>query len=318
MTRLLSAVLIVLACLSAVEAAEVALLKSADVPYYDQAIQAFRSSLPSETKITEYNLAGNLIEGRKIAKALRAAPPDLVLAVGLKAALSAKLELVDTPTLFCLVLNPESHGLPGPKMAGILMQISPSSQLASIQTLAPRVHRIGLLYDDDRTKDFVNEARRLARRAGLELIATPVHGSSEVPRALRALLPQIDLFWLIQDQTVVTEDSLSFILATTLESKIPVFGFSPTLVQQGALGALAVNAWDIGIQAGRLGAAILRGESMPRPALQAPHKPQLAINLNSAEYFGLSPSKDVLRMATLLYGGPGALAQTENKKDLVP
>jgi putative ABC transport system substrate-binding protein len=310
--------LAVVLLLSPTEAAEVVILKSADLPYYDQAVQAFRSSLSLETTVTEYTLAGNMKRGREIAKALRGAPPDVILAVGLKAALAAKLELVDTPTVFCLVLNPEAHGLPAPNMTGILMRIAPGSQLASIQTLAPRARQIGLLYDNDRTGDFVDEARRVARKSELELITVPVHSSTEVPGALRTLLPKIDLLWLIQDQTVVTQDSLSFILTTTLESKVPVFGFSPTLVQQGALGALVVNAWDIGLQAARLEAAILLGGSKSRPVLHDPYHPHLALNLNSAEYFGLSPSREVLRTATLLYGGPGALAQKDLEKDMVP
>jgi putative ABC transport system substrate-binding protein len=117
---------------------------------------------------------------------------------------------------------------------------------------------------------------------------------------------------LLQDQTVVTEDALGFIVKTTLESKVPLFGFSPTLVQQGALGALVVNARDIGLQAGGLAKAILQGRSSTRLPLQEPVNPGLAINLHSADYFGLSPSKDVLSLATLVYGGPGAGAQRNN------
>lgn len=299
-------------------AAEIAILKSADVAYYNQAVQAFRETLPSNTTITEYNLAGNLARGREIATSLRAAPPALVLAVGLKAALAAKLELVETPVVFCLVLNPESHGLPAPNMTGILMRVPPDAQLASIQTLAPRARRIGLLYDPGQTGALVAESERAARKLGLELITVPVESSSDVPGALRKVLPTIDLFWLLQDRTVITEDSMEFIVQATLEARVPMFGFSPTLVQQGALGALVVNAKDIGRQAGDLATAILKGGSPSRHPSQDPGRPQLALNLNSAEYFGLAPSKEVLRLATLLYGGPGAVAQQETTKVLIP
>lgn len=299
-------------------AAEVAILKSADVPYYNQAVQAFRSALPSNTTVTEYNLAGSTERGREIATSLRAEPPDLVFAVGLKAALAAKLELVDTPTLFCLVLNPELHGLPAPNMTGILMRVAPDAQLASIKTIAPNARRIGLLYDPDQTGAVVEEGRRAAHQLGLQLVAVPVDDSSKVPDALRTLLPKIDLFWLMQDQTVVTQDSLGFLVRTTLEAKVPMFGFSPTMVQQGALGALVVNARDIGLQAGNLASAILRDRFKSHQPLREPSHPQLAINLNSADYLGLSPSKDVLRLATLRYGGPGAVAQIEGATPLIP
>ena len=303
---------------SSASAAEVAILKSANVAYYNQAVQAFRETLPSNTAITEYNFAGNLARGREIVMSLRATPPALVLAVGLKAALAAKLELVDTPVVFCLVLNPESQGLLAPNMTGILMRVPPAAQLASIQTLAPRARRIGLLYDPGLTGALVTESERAARKLGLELITVPVESSSDVPGALRRVLPTVDLFWLLQDQTVITEDSMEFIIQATLEAKVPMFGFSPTLVQQGALGALVVNAKDMGRQAGDLATAILKGRSPSRHPPQDPTRPQLAINLNSAEYFGLIPSKEILRLATLLYGGPGAVAQQETMKDLIP
>lgn len=303
---------------SPASADEITILKSGDVAYYNQAVQAFRETLPSNTTITEYNLEGNLVRGREIATSLRAAPPALVLAVGLKAALAAKLELVDTPVVFCLVLNPESHGLPAPNMTGILMRVPPAAQLASIQSLAPHARRIGLLYDPSRSGGLIVESERAARKLGLKLIPVPVENPSDVPGALRRVLPTIDLFWLLQDHTIITEDSIDFIVQATLEAKVPMFGFSPTLVQQGALGALVISARDIGRQTGHLATAILQGGSPSRHPPQDPEQPQLALNLNSAEYFGLGPSKEILSLATLLYGGPGAVAQREVTKDLIP
>lgn len=299
-------------------AAEVAILKSADVAYYHQAVQAFRESLPPNTTITEYNLEGNLAQGREIATSLRATSPALVLAVGLKAALAAKLELIDTPVVFCLVLNPEFHGLPTPNMTGIQMRVPLATQLASIQTLAPHARRIGLLYDPGRSGTLVTEAKRTARKLGLQVVAFPVEGPSDIPGALGKMLPMIDLFWLLQDPTVVSDDSVDFMIKATLDAKVPLFGFSPTLVQQGAVGALVVNARDIGRQAGGLATTILKGGSPSQQPPQDPAHPRLALNLSSAEYFGLGPSKEVLQLATLLYGGPGAVAQRDMMKDLIP
>ncbi len=299
-------------------AADVAILKSADVAYYQQAIQAFRESLPSNTTVTEYNLAGNLERGREIARSLRAAPPALVFSVGLKGALAAKLELVDTPVVFCLVLNPESHGLPTPNMTGIQMRVPPATQLASIQTLAPHARRIGLIYDSIESGTMVVDAERSARKLGVQLVAVPIKNQSDLPGALGKLLPTVDLFWLLQDPTIVTGDSVDFLIKATLDAKVPLFGFSPTLVQQGAVGALVVNARDIGRQAGDLATTILRGSVPPQHQLQDPAHPQLALNLKSTEYFGFGPSKEVLRLATLLYGGPGAVVERDTMKDLIP
>ncbi|MBI5855212.1 MAG: ABC transporter substrate-binding protein [Nitrospirae bacterium] len=298
-------------------AAEITILKSSDIGYYDEAVQGFRSALPPRTTIKEYSLGGSVARGRELGKTLRASPPDLVFAVGLKAAMAAKLEILDTPVVFCLVLNPESHGLPTANMTGILMKVPVERQLQAIRSLLPDSRRIGLLYDEDKSGPFVAEARRLASQQRLDLLAVPVHAREEVPSALRSLLPKVQGLWLIQDQTVVTESSIPFLLQTTLDAKVPLIAFSSTLVQQGALGGLVVNAWEVGQQAGRVTGAKLRGDSVPGRPLIEPERAQLALNLHTAEYLGLTPSADVLRLATVLYGS-GAVAKTQKLDDVIP
>jgi putative ABC transport system substrate-binding protein len=295
-------------------AADVAILKSADVSYYDEAVGGFRAALPPRTSIEEFNLHGNLQRGREVGKALRAESPRLVFAVGLKAALAAKLELPDVPVIFGLVLDPELHGLPSPNMTGIRMRIKPNQQLETLRTLLPTVRRIGVLYDQDRSEAFISEARRHAQPLGMEVIAVGVKGSSDVPDAVRALLPQIQAFWLIQDSTVVTDLSATFVVQSALDAKVPLFTFSSTLVQQGALGALVVQAWEVGQQAAYLSGLALRGQTIPSAQLVEPQRPQLTLNLHTADYLGVTLSSDAIRMASELFG-PGALAKHPRTTD---
>lgn len=302
---------------AAARATEIAILKSADIGYYDEAVQGFRSALPPRTTVKEYSLGGSVARGREIGQTLRASPPDLVFAVGLKAAMAAKLEILDTPVVFCLVLNPETHGLPAPNMTGILMKVPVDRQLQTLRTLVPEARRIGLLYSEDKSGGFVAEAQRLAGQKGLELLAVPVASREDVPPALRSLLPRIQGLWLIPDQTVVTDSSIPFLLQSSLDAKVPLITFSSTLVQQGALGGLVVNAWDVGQQAGRLAGTKLRGDRPAGGSLVEPESAQLALNLHTAEYLGLSPSPEAIKLATVLYG-PGAFAQKPRTDDLIP
>ena len=75
------ALLAVLPALHSAVAAEIAILKSADISYYDEAIQGFRTMIPPQATVKEYNLEGSLSNGREIARMLRADPPALVFAV---------------------------------------------------------------------------------------------------------------------------------------------------------------------------------------------------------------------------------------------
>ena len=303
---------------SLADATEIAILTSASLPYYDQAVMGFKAGLPTTTTIKEYNLNGQLAEGRRIAKSLRAAHPDLVFAVGLKAALAAKLEIFDQPVVFCMVLNPEAHGLPTANMTGISVRPPADIQLRALRSALPKQLRIGVLYDETLSGDFIRQAHRAAKQQGLALHAVAISRQDEIPDSLRALLPMIDALWLIQDQTVISESAIPFFLESTLEAKVPLFTFSSTLVQQGAVGALVLDPWTIGQQATRVAHARLTGSHAAAGLLQSPDHPQFALNVKTAEYLGLVLPPELIRVAGHLFGGPGALAQKASPSDLIP
>ncbi|MBS0181007.1 MAG: ABC transporter substrate-binding protein [Nitrospira sp.] len=300
------------------DAEEIAVIKSRGLPYYEQAVAGFKAGIPSTTSVKEYNLNGQLAEGRQIARILRASPPDLIFAVGLKAAMAAKLEIFDQPVVFCMVLNPEAYGLPAPNMTGIAVRLPAATQLAALRSALPNRNRVGVLYDEDHNGDFIRQAHQAAKQHGLELLAVAVHRQEEIPNVVRALLPKIDALWLIQDQTVVSESAIPFFLESTLDAKVPLFTFSSTLVQQGALGALVLDPWAVGRQAAHIALARLSGHHASTGLLQTPERSQLALNLNSAEHLGLDLPPELIRMAGHLFGGPGALAQEPNHSDLIP
>lgn len=309
---------LLLSPISAVSAGEIAILKSSDLPYYEQAVLGFRAGLPSPMQVREYNIGGQFTQGREIGRALRASPPTLVFAVGLKAALAAKLEIFDTPVIFCMVLNPESHGLPTSNMTGIAVRTSAATQLTAIRSVMPDRRRIGVLYDEAQSGDFVRQAHRLAKQSGFELVPVAVRSQEDLAPAVRTLFPKIDALWLIQDQTVISESSIPFLVESTIDAKIALFTFSSTLVQQGALGALVVDPWAVGQQAARLARTQLDDPTKTLGALHEPEYPQLALNLNTAEYLGLRFAPDVVRVARHIFSGTGPIARKSDPSDLIP
>ncbi|MBH0203146.1 MAG: hypothetical protein HP496_12835 [Nitrospira sp.] len=193
---------------SIANATEIVILQSSELPYYEQAVLGFKAAVPPTTKIREYNLGGQLAQGRELGKSLRASPPDLILAVGLKAALTAKLEIFDQPVVFCLVLNPDAHGLPTSNMTGIAVRTPPEAQLTALRSIIPHRRRIGVLYDEEHSGSFIHDAHRAAKQQGLELVTVAIRGQEDIPQAIRELLPTIDALWLIQDQTVISESAI--------------------------------------------------------------------------------------------------------------
>ena len=160
-------------------AEEVAILKSAEIGAYSEAIDAFKRALPSSFQVTlEYDLQGDMAKGRNLARRIRASNANVVLAVGLKAALSAKLEILNIPVIMCLVLDPEKYGLPTSNMVGLSLNIRFERHLKPLQTLAPQVSRIGVLFDPQKTKGLHDQLQQDAKALGITIVSQEVHGEA--------------------------------------------------------------------------------------------------------------------------------------------
>ena len=296
---LLSAILL---ATSRAAATEVVILKSSDIAAYNQAVAGFKAALPGNLTLTEYDLQGDLEKGRNLARKIRASDPALVLAVGLKAAKAAQLEILDIPIVYSMVLDPAKYGLSTPNMTGVLLEVPLERQLAAIKTLLPHVKHIGSLYDPAKTAAAIEEAQRLMRHSNnADLHATPVSSEKEVPAALSKLLGSIGALWLIPDSTVLTDESLRFILNSALEAHVPVIGFSREFAKTGALLCLSVNYQDIGRQAGQLTRRILDGHvTLPLKPIH-PDRIEMTLNLKTAKFLGIEIPKEMENRADELY-----------------
>ncbi len=282
-------------------ATDITILKSSDIAAYNQAIAGFKAALPSGIVLSEYDLQGDLEKGRKLARKVRASDTSLVFAVGLKAAKAAQLEIVDIPVVYSMVLDPAKYELNTPNMTGVLLEVPIERQLAMIRTLLPHLKHIGTLYDPSKTTALIEEARRLLKPVATDLIPIQVTSERDVPGALRALLPSVGALWLVPDSTVLTDESLRFILNTALEERVPVIGFSREFARSGALLCLSVNYGDIGRQAGQLTRKILDGQlSLPMKPLH-PDRIETSLNLKTAKFLQIEIPKDLENRADEVY-----------------
>jgi putative ABC transport system substrate-binding protein len=282
-------------------AAEVAILKTADLAAYNQAVAGFKAAMPSSTTFVEYDMKGDLARGQNLARKIRTSDAALLLAVGVKAAQVAKLEVPDIPVVFCMVLDADKHDLKALNMTGIRLEVPIERQLNTIRTVLPSLKRLGVLYDPEKTGTLVEAARHQAKSMGVELIARQVHAEKDVPSTLRMLLLQVDALWLIPDSTVVTEATLKFVMSTALDSNLPVIGFSPELVRSGALLGMSVNYEDVGRQAGLLAKKILNDQASPFPNTYFPERLRLSLNLKAAKFLGITIPPAVVDAADELY-----------------
>ncbi len=273
----------------------VAILQSSDIHSYNRATNAFIDHLSQEVRpVHSFSLKGNVENGRTIAQHIRSLNVDLVVAVGLKAALVVKQELAAVPSIFCMVLNPGKYNLTQSNMAGIALEIPFADHLQSLQYVLPKIQRIGVIYNPIKTGKLVARAHRQAQALGVKLVPRRVASEKDVPAMLRDILPHIEALWLLPDSTVLTTDSFNFLLRTTLDANVPVIGFSPDLVSKGALLSVHFNFEDVGKQAARIAEGFLNGNAFTAGRIISPHQLRFAINLKTANFLGLNIPPDVL------------------------
>lgn len=287
--------------LSEPQAADIAILKSSGIAAYDQAIEGFKATAPSNAVYMEFDLQGDLELGRKLARKIRASEASLVVAVGLKAAQAAKMEIFDMPIVYMMVLDPQRHNLASPNLTGTLLEIPVERQLKLIRTFLPGKRKFGTLYDPRKSTAKIREAEQQAASLSFELKSLPVESEKDVPQQLRTLLTFNETLWLMPDSTVLTNESIGFILESAQARGIPVIGFSPELTRLGALLSFSVTYGEVGRETGLLARRILDGDK------RLPLKPvpierlKITVNMKTARFLGIEFPRDVSHLIDEAY-----------------
>lgn len=280
---------------------EITILKSSDLQAYDEAIEGFKTASPGTAIFVEYDLRGDLERGKQLAQRIRASDSSLVVAVGLKAALAAKFEILDIPILYMMILDPIKHHLTASNMTGVLLEIPSDRQLKMMRSFLPTLHRIGLLYDPEKTSTRLKEAETRASAQDFQVQGFPVTTEKDIPQQLRTLLSESDALWLIPDSTVLTDESIRFILESAVARHVPVIGFSSEFTRLGALLSFSVDYGEVGREAGFLARRLLNGEP-PLPLKPIPvQRIRITVNQKTARYLGITIPKELEKLIDEAY-----------------
>ena len=282
-------------------AMDIAILQSSDIAAYREAIVGLKATGPIGAIYSEYDVQGDLELGKKLARKVRASNASLVVAVGLKAALAAKVEIVDVPIVYMMVLDPLKHQLTTDNMTGTLLEVPLDRQLKIMRTFLPTLHRLGALYDPAKTSSRVKDAERQTSNFDFQLKGVSVESEKDVPQQLRALLSEVEALWLVPDSTVLTNESIRFILESALARHIPVIGFSPEFTRLGALLSMSVNYGDVGRETGLLAKRILDGNGVLSSTPVPIERLKITINLKTAKFLGIVFPKELTSLIDETY-----------------
>src|SRR5574341_673046 len=127
----------------------------------------------------------------------------LIVAVGPQAARSATALAPRTPLVDVMAGGARPEGA-----FGVSADADPRRVLETLRTMAPRVKRVGAVYDPARTGPPVAEAEEAARSLGIELVALPARTIGEAVRAFYRFEGElrVDALWLLPDGTTTVQE----------------------------------------------------------------------------------------------------------------
>ena len=264
-------------------AGDILVVQSLQVKPFEEALRGFRSVCKAESITVVVSGA----PGVDVSRTVRDERPALILAIGADA-LNRVKKIRDIPIIYAMVLNPEKTGGRGKNIAGVNMNVSPGKYLSLMERLKLPHLRVCVLYDPAQTGSMVKNIRQTAQAKGIEITAKEVHNPREVPELLTRMKGAFNLFWMIPDTTVVTPETVEFLLLFTQQSGVPVVTFAGKYVDEGALVSLDINSFDLGKQAGEMANKVLDGTRVSELPDSEARKSILRVNRKVAQKLGIS------------------------------
>ena len=227
---------------------------------------------------------------------------DLVFAISTPTAQAAMAQIDSkTPIVFASVSDPTGAGLVGKlNITGTSGVPEIESNLKLIKEAFPNAKKIGVLYNTSEQNSVVQVKmlKELASKYGFEIISESSTNANEMVSALTKISKEIDVFYAIQDSTLVTY--FKNLSEKMNEEKIPIVGSSIVFSDLGGLMSQGTTDYQIGYRAGEMAVDILKNGKKPSDIkIEAVQKPTISINKANMELLGITLPQSVLSKAEI-------------------
>ena len=239
---------------------------------------------------------GNMATNTQIISQIMGEQPDVVLAIATPGAQAAAQKIKDRPIVFTGVTDPVTAGLVkdlqntnGTNVTG-MSDFSPMDKhVELIKEIVPNVKAIGIIYNSGEPNSVPNlKALKIeAAKVGITVEEATIANSSGVYQAAKSLVGRCDVVYVGTDNTVVS--AIESAVKVCTDNKLPLIVGDVDSVARGAIAAVAVDYYKMGLQTGDMIARILmdgaNAGSMPVEFL---NDLNLHVNKKSAAAMGVA------------------------------
>jgi putative ABC transport system substrate-binding protein len=215
-----------------------------------------------------------------------------------------------TPVVFGCVTNPVEAGVvpavdkpTGTNVTGYYSIPPVGRSLELFLQIKPGMKTVGTLYNASETNsiNLKRIAKAEAEKRGLTWVEATVASSAEVKTAIDTLVTKVDAVLTAQDNTV--SSAYEAVVKATRDAKKPLFALDVSVVERGAIAAMAQNQYEAGKGwAKELAIPVLLGKD---PGTLKPVEASvydLQVNLAAAKEAGVTVPEAAVARAVKVFG----------------
>lgn len=288
--RILRRVLILSLCMPSLSFAYtgITVVLSAPTPTNLEFVEHFKSELllfkntVLRVKVIDLQEAENLVVAEN---------SELVIALGVDALTAASKLKHTTPVIGVFTPLPVFNNLLADSkrdlgnFSAIVLDQPYARQMMLIKTIMPKMRNLGVLLGNN-SSQYGELIRDAGEKSAINVTIESIMQESELIPRLNKLLAENDALMAIPDPLIYTRETAQPILLTTYRYLKPVFGYSRSYVQAGALAAVYSNTKQLAKQAAEI-AVITQAAPGLLPPPQTPRYFSIAINYQVARSLNL-------------------------------
>ena len=233
---------------------------------------------------------------------------DLIFTAGTPTGVAAHAATRDSgvPVVFGVIADPVSAGVmadlsrPGGNMTGIMLSQNQARRLEILHSIVPDAEHILVPYNpnDPAPVSAAAQLEDAANLMGLTLIHAHARSDDEVTDLLAAISEKVEAVFMLPDSTV--NRRIDDLLQVAAKRQIPVSGPSAAQVEAGATMAYGIVHREVGLQAARIAARIMRGANPADTPVETADY-YLTVNIKAADRIGIDLPETVLQQADVIF-----------------
>lgn len=247
---------------------------------------------------------GNTAIAAQIARKFVGDKSDVIVAISTPSAQAVVAATKTIPVVYSGVTDPvaaqlvSSWDASGTNVSGVSDMLVLEKQLDLIKKIVPNAKNVGMVYNPGEANSVVvvDRLRELLSAQGMNLVEATAARTVDVGAAARSLVGKVDVIYTNTDNNVVS--AFEALVKVGNDAKIPIVASDTDSVGRGAIAAMGVNYFDLGVQTGQMVARILKGEQVGTIVSETSDTLELFINLGAAKKQGVTLDEALVKSAT--------------------